>query len=120
MATKAKTETIVDSDGVRAARVRTSWEAHANGDDGAPLTAGGFRYLILGVTGTFGAGGTIVFEGSNNGGVTYTTLLDKAAAAVSLTAAGQRIVETPYEIVRSRVTAGDGTTSLTPHASGYR
>lgn len=120
MATKTKTENIIDPDSIRAAHIAATWAANVNGDDGAPFTSGGFRYLIFGVTGTFGAGGTIILEGSNNGGTTYTTCLDKAGAAVSLTAAGQRIIDTPYEIVRPRVTAGDGTTSLTPFLAGYR
>ena len=120
MATRAKTENIIDPDSIRAAHIAATWLAHANTDDGSPFTSGGFRYLIFGVTGTFGVGGTIILEGSNNGGTTYTTCLDKAGAAVSLTAAGQKIIETPYEIVRPRVTAGDGTTALVPFLAGYR
>lgn len=64
------------------------------------------------VTGTFGAGGTVVIEGSNDNS-NWATLYHAQGSAASFTAAGVRqIVETP-RYVRPRVTAGDGTTSLT-------
>ena len=119
MATKTKTENIIDTDSLRAAHLAVTWASHLNTDDGTPFKAGGFRYGIFSVTGTFGAGGTILLEGSNNGGTTWTTVLDKAGAAVSITAAGQRIIETLYEDVRPRVSAGDGTTALVPIFTAY-
>ena len=68
------------------------------------------------ITGTFGVGGTCVIEGSNDG-VTYFTLNDQANAALSITTAALKTVrDTPFWI-RPRVTAGDGTTSLTVVAS---
>lgn len=64
------------------------------------------------VSGTWGAGGTAVIEGSNDG-VTYVTLFTAQGVAASFTANSiKQIVEVP-RYARCRVTAGDGTTNLT-------
>lgn len=64
------------------------------------------------LTGTWGAGGTVVIEGSNNG-TTWITLNSAQGTAASFTAdALKQIVEVP-RYARARVTAGDGTTSIT-------
>jgi hypothetical protein len=84
----------------------------ATTDDGQPFETGDFADSCVQIGGTFGAGGTVVFEGSNDG-VTYFTLNDVQAAAISKTAAAiEQVAEAP-RYVRPRVTAGDGTTSLT-------
>lgn len=88
-----------------------AWSALANGDDGQPLELLDFADYSVQVGGTFGVGGTIVFEGSNDG-VTYFTLTDAQGSAISKTAAAiEQVVET-CRYVRPRVTAGDGTTNL--------
>jgi hypothetical protein len=89
-----------------------TWTGLANGDSGEPVLFPGSTVKSIQFTGTFGAGGTIVFEGSNDGS-TYFTLTDGDANSISKTASA---LETVYEntlYVRPRVTAGDGTTSLT-------
>jgi hypothetical protein len=92
--------------------VRFSWTSLLNGDDGAPIKFGPFADRSVQVTGTFGTGGTIVMEGSNDGGTTWATLKDPLGANVSFTATGLKMIgDLPYQI-RPRVTAGDGTTSL--------
>lgn len=63
------------------------------------------------VTGTFGTGGTVVIEGSNDG-VNFYTLNDLGGAALSITAAGLKGIREPVLFLRPRVTAGDGTTNL--------
>lgn len=64
------------------------------------------------VSGTFGTGGTVVIQGSNDG-TTWATLNQAQGSAASFTADSiKQIVETP-RYVRPNVTAGDGTTSLT-------
>jgi len=64
------------------------------------------------ITGTFGAGGTCVIEGSNDG-TNYATLADPQGNALSFTAAGIEAILENTKYIRPRVTAGDGTTSLT-------
>lgn len=64
------------------------------------------------VTGTFGAAGNLRVEGSNDGGTTYATLTDPQGNALDFTAAKIEAITEIVELVRARVTAGDGTTSL--------
>jgi len=64
------------------------------------------------VHGTFGVGGTVLIEGSNDGTNWY-TLTDPQGNALSVTAAKIEAISEPTVYVRPRVTAGDGTTSLT-------
>lgn len=88
------------------------WTGLLNGDQGSPWEVGDFADYTIQIVGIFGAGGTIVFEGSNDG-TTYFTLNDVQAAAISkTTAALEQVAEAP-RYVRPSVTAGDGSTSLT-------
>lgn len=98
-----------------------TWTPLANGDTGAAVSSPLLGRMTVQVTGTFGAGGTVVLQGSNDG-TNWETLNDKAPAAISLTAAGLvAVLETPV-FIRPSVTAGDGTTALTVrlHAAAYR
>ncbi len=89
-----------------------SWPDLANGDSGAAVTYGSFADRSVQVTGTFGAGGTLLVEGSNDGAAYY-TLTSPLGTALSITAAGIYMVAEPVKYVRPRVSAGDGTTELT-------
>lgn len=64
------------------------------------------------VFGTFGTGGTVVIEGSNDAGTTYHTLTDPQGNALSFTSAKIEAITEICGLCRARVTAGDGTTSL--------
>lgn len=64
------------------------------------------------VFGTFGAGGSLRIEGSNDGGTTWATLNDPSSTALDFTTARIEEILEICELVRARVTAGDGTTSL--------
>lgn len=89
-----------------------SWTGLLNGDDGTPLEMPGSADRSVQVHGTFGSGGTLLIEGSNDG-VNYYTLNDPSSSALSVTSAK---IETILEItryIRPRVSAGDVTTSLT-------
>lgn len=88
------------------------WAALANGDSGAPMIMPGSNLRSIQVNGTFGSGGTILLEGSNDG-TNYYTLTDPQGNAISKTAAGIEAIEEITIYVRPRVSAGDGTTSLT-------
>lgn len=79
----------------------------------------GFSDRSIVVTGTFGAGGTVVWEGSNDG-TNYVTLTDPQGNALSITSAGIKAVTEAVIFARPRVTAGDGTTSLTVSAFARR
>lgn len=85
----------------------------ADGDDGAPIRFPEWADRSVQVKGTFGTGGNLRFEGSNDEGTTYFTLTDPQGNAIDLTAAGGKQVTEIAERSRPRVTAGDGATSLT-------
>lgn len=91
---------------------RVKWLLLANGDTGAPVKMSDFQDRTVQVLGTFGAGGSITIQGSNDEGVTWATLTDTLGNPLTFTTAGiKQITELPYEI-RPNVTAGDGATSL--------
>jgi len=87
------------------------WSGLLNTDDGTPIEMPGSADRSIQITGTFGAGGTIVFEGSNDG-TNYASLTDPQGNAISKTAAGIEAIAELTRYVRPRVTAGDGTTNL--------
>ena len=88
-----------------------TWTGLLNGDDGSPIEMPGSSDRSIQFTGTFGVGGTIVLEGSNDG-TNYVSLTDPQGNAISKTAAGIEAVMELTRYIRPRVTAGDGTTSL--------
>lgn len=80
--------------------------------DGAPCKHLQHADRTIQVTGTFGAGGTVVWEGSNDG-TNYNTLTDQSDNNLSFTATKtEQICQVPL-LSRPRVTAGDGTTDIT-------
>lgn len=87
------------------------WAAMANGDSGAPVSVPNEADRSIQFTGTFGAGGTVLMEGSNDG-VTYFTLTDPSNTAISATAAALKQITEETLWLRPRVTAGDGTTAI--------
>jgi len=93
-------------------RAYTARWALANGETGNPLEFVSYVDRSVQVTGTFGAGGTVVLEGSNDG-TNYHTLTDPQGNPLSFTAAGLLAVTEVCVFVRPRVTGGDGTTALT-------
>lgn len=109
MATRALTTSAIAPPSVQC--IVATWSGMLNGDDGAPVGYAIFPDRSLQVTGTLGAGGTFVVEGSNDG-VNYVTLHDPQGVALSKTALGIYQVEELAQFMRPRVTAGDGTTSL--------
>ena len=80
--------------------------------DGQPAGYSGSGDRTIQVTGTFGAGGTVHVQGSNDGS-NWFQLKDPSNTAIAFTAAGLRaILESPL-YVRPYINAGDGTTSIT-------
>lgn len=88
-----------------------TWSTMLNGDTGDIYTNQSNRFATFQVSGVFGAGGTVVLQGSLDG-TNWVTLLDSAGAAISLTAAGFLTVRDIALYYRPNVTAGDGTTDL--------
>lgn len=92
--------------------LRYRWLAVPNGNQGNAIKLGHYQDRTVQITGTFGAGGSITIQGSNDGGSTWATLTDPLGNALTFTAAGMKaITELPYEI-RPSVTAGDGSTAI--------
>lgn len=102
--------TQISADGPFA--VTLQWPALAIGGVGgaAPLTATlpGFKSVSFEATGTFGAGGSVQIEGSNDN-VNFYKLSPAALTAAGVFATGT--MELP-KYFRPHVTAGDGTTSI--------
>lgn len=82
--------------------------------DGQAWDSLDFADISVQVVGTFGVGGTLLIEGSNQATpANWATLNDPQGNALSFTAAKmEQLLEMPRWI-RPRVSAGDGTTSLT-------
>lgn len=94
---------------------KTLWETVTNGDTGDWEDVHAGDSITVQVLGTFGTGGTIVIEGSNDGGTTNHTLSDLGGTDISVTAADTLGVnETPLKI-RPNCTGGDATTDLDVH-----
>lgn len=85
-------------------------------DTGDPLNKPSFADRSVQVKGTFGTGGTVIMEGSNDREIdtpTYFPLKDPNGVAISFTEdEGAQLLECTY-LTRPRVTGGDGTTDLT-------
>lgn len=88
------------------------WTPMANGDLGSPYQYNDVAFeKMIQVDGTFGSGGTLVFEGSIDG-TNWTTLKDNTGTALSVTTLFIRNVFDAPLYFRPRVSGGDGTTSL--------
>jgi hypothetical protein len=88
-----------------------TWSGLLNGDDGARVTLTDFPDRTVQIVGTFGAGGSVNFEGSNNG-TDWAVLTDPQGNPITKTAAAMEFVTETPRYVRPRVTGGDGTTDL--------
>lgn len=109
MATIAKTRN--DTGNTRASLIQ--WTSLANGDDGEVVPFSQYADKSIQVTGTFGVGGSVRFEGSNDGGANWAPLTDVQGNALNLSTAAIKQVTEVTGIFRPRVTDGDGDTLLT-------
>jgi len=101
-----------------------SWTPLTTTDDrGVAIEMPGSADRTIQFMGTFGAGGTIVLQGSNVAApasatdADWVTLTDPQGNAISKTAASIESVLELTRWIRPRVTAGDGTTSLTAYSA---
>ncbi len=109
MAVIAPTYTTVGGDG---SVVKIQWANMANGDTGTPISFTQWADRSIQVSGTFGAGGNLRWQGSNNE-TTYDTLTDPQGNALDIGAAKTEAITEITVLARPNVTAGDGTTSMT-------
>lgn len=88
-----------------------TWAGILNGDDGASAEWVDFADRCFQVAGTFGAGGSVTIQGSNDG-VNWSSLADPQGNALTFTSQKiEQALELP-RYVRPLCTAGDGTTNL--------
>ena len=85
--------------------------AMANGDQGDNLEMAENADRSVQVSGTFGAGGTVLIEGSLDG-VNFYSLTDPQGNALSFTSAKIEAITEIVRYIRPRVSNGDGTTSV--------
>lgn len=104
------TELPQANDGFRAWRVQ--WAAMPENSVGAAVDLVEFTDRSVQVEGTFGSGGTVVVQGSNDG-TNFETLRDPSSTSLSLTSAGIHGILEMTGLIQPQVSGGDGTTSLT-------
>lgn len=92
--------------------VVATWAAMQNGETGSEIELANFADRSVQVSGAFGVGGVVRIEGSNDG-VNYAPLTDPQGNALDFITAKIEAVSEVVRYVRPRVTAGDGSTSLT-------
>jgi len=84
-----------------------------NGDTTAPISFAEWADRSVQIIGTFGVGGNVKVEGSNDDGTTWEPLTDYQGNVLnSITAADIVGVQEITEKMRISVTAGDGNTDL--------
>lgn len=97
---------------VRKGVYKTTWEALANGDDGGWLDAPHLTDKSVQVLGTFGVNGSVDIEGSNDGGTTQFKLTNPSDTDLTFTATGGEAILQNVQLIRPKVTNGDGTTAI--------
>lgn len=110
MATVNPTNQDISGDG--SVRVLTWTPLTTTNADGAPAEWVRWADRCIQFTGTFGAGGTVKLQGSNDGS-NWFDLTDPQGNAISKTTASIEQVLEMTRYVRPFVSAGDGTTALT-------
>jgi len=89
-----------------------TWTGLTNGDTGSSIEMPGSSDRSIQFSGTFGAGGTIQAQGSNDGS-NWIVLTDLQGNSISKTSASIEMITEVTRHIRVEVTAGDGTTDLT-------
>ena len=101
-------DTVADDGSV----LKITWETLTTTNaDGVPVAIAKFGDKTVTFTGTFGVGGTVKLQGTNDG-TNWIDLADPQGNAISKTSASiEAVTENPWKI-RPYVSAGDGTTDL--------
>jgi len=92
-----------------------TWANLANGDSGSPFVMpSSLNDVSAQIFGTFGVGGTVLMEGTNESSpANWATLNDPQGNPLSVTSAKIEELLELVNYIRPRVSAGDGTTSIT-------
>lgn len=90
---------------------QVTWLAIPNANEGYALEMPASADRSVQIDGTFGAGGSVSIQGSNDG-ATFYTLNDAQGAALTFTSAGLKQIVEVTRYIKPVVTAGDGTTAL--------
>jgi hypothetical protein len=109
MAERASTRTDLQT-GVPACII--GWSGLLNGDTGAAVEMVDYADKTCTIIGTFGAGGSITIQGSNDNS-NWFAMTDAQTQAVTKTASAMELIVENPRYIRPSVTAGDGTTNLT-------
>lgn len=110
---------LVDDESVIALQFGPTATPMLNGDSTAPMSFVQWADKSIQVAGTFGSGGNVVIEGSNDG-TNYSTLTNpQGASLATITSAGIFQVVEITRFTRARITAGDGTTAITITVVGH-
>lgn len=96
---------------IHAGVYRSVWTDLANGQTGDSSSLSGFADKTVQVSGTFGVGGSVTIQGSNDG-ANWNTLTDPLGNDLIFTAAEIAVIAQNPLHVRPIVTAGDGTTAI--------
>jgi hypothetical protein len=92
--------------------VQVVWTGLLNTDVGAPVELPGYADRSVQLTGTLGVGGNCKIEGSADA-TTYALLSDPQGTVLDIAALGIKSVSELSRYTRPRISAGDGSTSLT-------
>lgn len=92
--------------------VMVAWSGLTVNDTGAPFVLSQYADRSAQVEGTFGAGGVVVIEGTNDG-INWRTLNDPYSIAISISTPKIQAISELVSKIRPRVISGDGTTSVT-------
>lgn len=88
-----------------------TWGLMANGDSGQPVQFADWADRCMQVSGTYGAGGSVSWQGSNDG-TNWAVLNDINGNALTATTGVLRQMNEAPLWIRPIVTAGDGTTQI--------
>jgi hypothetical protein len=91
--------------------ILVTWTGLLNGDTGSRIEESDFADRTVQISGTFGSGGSVTIEGSNDG-TNWDALTDPQGNAITKTAAALESITEAPRYLRPNVTAGDGTTDL--------
>jgi hypothetical protein len=84
--------------------------------DGEPIKFTEYADRSVQAVGTFSAGSPSVgWEGSNDGGTTWSALTDESGNTIAFAAAGLEGVSAITELARPYLTGGDGSTDVDVH-----
>lgn len=112
MATRAKDIQPIRTFGDNAWVITWTGLTNATSDDGSPFEGIGANDRSVQIFGTFGAGGTLRIEGSNDG-TNWAVLTDPQGNALDFTSAKIEAITELVRYIRPRITGGDANTDLT-------